>query len=118
VEPVQAGGRWPTLELCRLFPTLNGVARQLLSSPPHELSTIPEADMRTLSKFFLAMLTALTFVVGFSQAGCYAEEFRGADGRVYRHSRWQNEHVYQHEDGHWYARRNNQWTVVLDAHPE
>ena len=52
-----------------------------------------------------------------SLAGCFAheEEYRGRDGRAYRHERWHNEDVYRHEDGRWYSRRNNDWVIRADV---
>jgi hypothetical protein len=73
--------------------------------------------MRKLNRTILSMLALLTLVGSVSVAGCYAEEYRDGNGRAYRHARWHDEHVYQHEDGRWYARRNNGW-VVVDARIE
>ena len=59
------------------------------------------------------MLTVLALSVAFTQAACYAEVVhRDASGRAYRHERWREEHVYQHEDGRWYAHRNGNWVYV------
>ncbi len=51
----------------------------------------------------------LATVAAFSLGGCYAHGYAGPDGRPYRHERRNGEEVYLREDGHWYARRNDQW---------
>ncbi len=71
--------------------------------------------MRVLSRSLLSWLSVFSLAASFSQAACFAEEYRDDHGRLYRHARWHDEHLYQREDGHWYARRNGQWVVVLDA---
>jgi len=69
--------------------------------------------MRTLSRFLFAMMAVLTLAGSFTQVACYAEEvYRDPYGHPYRHERWHDEHVYQHEDGRWYAHRGNDWVVV------
>jgi hypothetical protein len=71
---------------------------------------------RSMTRLLLSMMAVLTLATSFSQMGCYVEEVhRGRDGRVYRHERWREEHVYQHEDGRWYANRNGNWVVVDDV---
>jgi hypothetical protein len=75
--------------------------------------------MKTVSRFFSAMLAVLFLAGAFTATACYVEDVqRGPNGRVYRHARWHDEHVYQHEDGRWYAQRNNTWVVVEDARIE
>jgi len=71
--------------------------------------------MRSLSRVLLAAMTVLSLLGSFSQAACYAEEYRNGRGEPYRHARWHDEHVYQHEDGRWYAHRDSGW-VAVDAH--
>jgi len=68
--------------------------------------------MRTLSRIVLSMVTVLTLAASFTQAACFEEVYRDPQGRPYRHERWRDEHVWQHEDGRWYANRNGQWVVV------
>jgi hypothetical protein len=69
--------------------------------------------MRTiLSRFLIAVVTVLVLGGSVSLTGCYAEEYRSNDGHYYRHTRWNGEHVYYREDGHWHARRHNTWIVV------
>jgi len=67
--------------------------------------------MRAMTRLLLSMMAVLTLATSF--AGCYSDEvYRGRDGRAYRHERWHDEHVYQHEDGRWYANRSGNWVVV------
>ena len=54
------------------------------------------------------LLTLLTML---SLSGCLVHEYHDNQGHVYRHARWHGEDVYRHEDGRWYARRNNEWVV-------
>jgi len=68
--------------------------------------------MRILSRSILSMLAVLTLATCFSQTACYAEEYRDGHGHPYRHERWHGEHVYQREDGRWYAHRDNNWVIV------
>jgi hypothetical protein len=65
----------------------------------------------SLRRAFAASLLAIAV----SQTGCYAEEYRGKDGRAYRHERWHGEHVYQREDGRWYSRRGEVWEPRLEV---
>lgn len=71
--------------------------------------------MRSLSRVVLAAMAVLTLLGSFSLAACFPDEYRNARGEPYRHARWNNEHVYQREDGHWYAHRDSGW-VGVDAH--
>jgi hypothetical protein len=68
--------------------------------------------MRTITRFFAIALIALSLGSAFTLTGCYAEEYRDDHGHLYRHERWNGEHVYLREDGRWHARRNGQWVVV------
>jgi hypothetical protein len=69
-----------------------------------------------MRRILFSALAALTL------AGCFAHdeyrdrEYRGADGRVYRHERWHGDDVYyRHEDGRWYSRRGNDWVIRADV---
>jgi hypothetical protein len=68
--------------------------------------------MRGFKRTLFKMMAVLALASTVPTMACYAEEFRDEHGRAYRHERWHGEHVYQREDGHWYARRNNGWVVV------
>ena len=68
--------------------------------------------MRSLTRAISVALTIFFLGSSVSLMACWPEEYRNEHGRPYRHERWHGEHVYQHEDGHWYARRNDGWFVV------
>jgi len=53
----------------------------------------------------------LVVVTMLSLAGCLAHEYRDREGHPYRHGRWNGEDVYRREDGHWYARHNDEWVL-------
>jgi uncharacterized protein YceK len=63
-----------------------------------------------MRRFLLSIMTVL------SLSGCFVHEYRDDAGHPYRHSRWQGEDVYRREDGHWYARHDNQWVLRGDVH--
>lgn len=67
-----------------------------------------------MRRIILSALAALT--LGGSLSACFTHEnvqedrvYRDRQGRLYRKARWQNEDVYRHEDGRWYARRGDKW---------
>ena len=60
-----------------------------------------------------ASILTLAAPLVISGSGCAASlEFRDRHGRAYAHRHYRDQEVYQHEDGRWYARRNNAWVVV------
>ena len=69
--------------------------------------------MRSISRLVMSMMAVLTLAGAVAQGGCYAEEvYRDPYGHPYRHEVWRGQHVWLHEDGRWYAHRDNNWTVV------
>ena len=73
--------------------------------------------MRKFSRFLVSAMFVLTLASGLSMTACFPQEYHDVHGNRYRHERWHEQHVYQHEDGRWYARSNNSWVVVADVRP-